>query len=216
MCGPLAGPGRHIYKPAMPADPRRHAPATLRNREPILDALRPILPSRGLVLEIASGTGEHAAYFAGRLPHLQWQPSDLDLAARISVDAYREAAGVANLAPAMALDVAREWPIAVADVVLCINMIHIAPWDCCAGLLRGAGQILPTGGPLILYGPFTRGGRHIAPSNAAFDRSLRAQNPDWGVRDLEAVAAAAEPHGLRLDTAVAMPANNLTVVLRKE
>lgn len=199
----------------MDASARRHAPATLRNREPLLAVLRRVLPPRGVVLEVASGTGEHAAFFAAALPDVVWQPTDHDAGARASIDAWRGDA--ANVRAALALDASAPdtWPLAHADAMLCVNMIHIAPWTACAGLLAGAGRVLPEGAPLVLYGPYRVGGAHTAPSNAAFDAGLRGQDPSWGVRDLEAVIAAAAPHGLRHVETVAMPANNLTVVLRR-
>jgi SAM-dependent methyltransferase len=194
---------------------RRHAPATLRNREPLLAVLRRTLPPAGTVLEVASGTGEHAAFFAAALPALVWQPTDLDPAARASIAAW--CADVPNVRPPLPLDAAvpDTWEITAADAMLCVNMIHIAPWAACEGLLAGAGRVLPAGAPLVLYGPYRVGGVHTAPSNAAFDAGLRAQNPAWGVRDLEDVLAVASTHGLRHDETVAMPANNLTVVLRR-
>jgi SAM-dependent methyltransferase len=195
-------------------DERRNAPAALRNRVPILDVLRGVLPAAGTVLEIASGTGQHAAFFAGALPDLTFQPSDPDPEARASIAAW--CACLPNVRPPLALDVtAPRWGIARADAVLCINMIHIAPWAACEGLMRGAAHVLPPGGVLVLYGPYRLEGRHTAPSNAAFDQSLRMQNPAWGVRDVEAVLAEAERHGLALDRRVAMPANNQSVVLRR-
>jgi SAM-dependent methyltransferase len=203
-------------------DARRHAPATARNRDPILEVLRRVLPqstaggSRPLVLEIASGTGEHAVHFAAGLPHLDWQPSEPDPELRASVAAHAAGAGLANLRAPLALDVTEPaWPLERADALVCINMIHISPWRCTLALTAAAGRLLPPGGPLVLYGPFRRGGRHTAPSNAEFDRSLRAADASWGVRDLEATVAAAEADGLELAEAVEMPANNLAVVLRK-
>ena len=194
----------------------QHAPAAARNQAPILKVLRRVLPRAGLVLEIASGTGQHAAAFAAACPELTWQPSDSDPMARASIAAWAEDSGQTNLRPPLDLDVCYpDWPSRIADpvaAILCINMIHIAPWAACEGLLQGAGQILPDGGLLYLYGPFRREGQHTAPSNAAFDRALRAQNPAWGVRDLEAVAARAEAHGLAMRETVAMPANNLSVI----
>ncbi len=196
---------------------KRHAPATRRNRDSLLAALCAALPPGGLVLEIAAGTGQHAVYFARGLPHLTWQPSEPDPELRASVAAYAAEAGLENLRPVLALDVTqRPWPLEAADALVCINMIHIAPWACALALLEGAAALLPAGGPLVLYGPFRRDGAHTAPSNAAFDRALRAQDPAWGVRDLEAVAAEAQARGLRLDTVTDMPANNLTVVLRRD
>jgi SAM-dependent methyltransferase len=197
-------------------DPRRFAPAAARNRDPILAALRPRLPGAGLVLEVASGSGEHAIHLAAALPALTFQPSDPDPGARASIDAWAAKAGLANIRPALALDAAAaDWPAAAADAVVCINMIHIAPWAACEGLVRGAARLLPAGGPLILYGPYRRGGRHTAPSNAAFDADLRARDPAWGVRDLEAVAALAAAEGFGPPEAVEMPANNLTVIFRR-
>ncbi|MBL6454909.1 DUF938 domain-containing protein [Belnapia sp. T6] len=193
-------------------DARRYAPATLRNREPILAVLRRHLPPAGLVLEVASGTGEHAAHFAAALPGLTFQPSDPEPAARTSIAAW--GAGLANLRPPLALDATGEdWP--AADAVLCINMIHIAPWAATLGLMRGAARCLAPGGPLILYGPYRRGGAHTAPGNAAFDADLRARDPEWGVRDLESVAAAAAAQGFGPPVAEEMPANNLTLVFRR-
>ena len=197
----------------MSEDPRRQAPAAARNREPILAALREILPRRGLVLEIASGTGEHAAHFAAALPDLVFQPSDPDPDLRASIDAW--AAGMPNVRPAIALDAsAGGWPVGAANAVLCINMIHIVPWEAALGLFRGAAALLPPGGPLILYGPYRRGGRHTAPSNLAFDEDLRRRNPAWGVRELEAVAEAAAREGFGPPELGELPANNLLLALR--
>lgn len=191
-----------------------HAPATARNRDPILEVLRRVLPPTGLVLEVASGSGEHAAWFAPRLPGLTWQPSDADAVARESIEAWRGAAATPNLLPPLDLDVRRwPWPVERADAVVAINMIHISPWQSTEGLLRGAAALLDPGAPLVLYGPFRREGRHTAPSNEAFDADLRTRDPAWGVRDLEAVAEAAD--AFDLDEVVAMPANNLTVIFRR-
>jgi SAM-dependent methyltransferase len=196
-----------------PPDPRRFAPAAARNRDPILDVLRRVLPARGLVLEIASGTGEHAAHFARALPALEFQPSDRDDAMFASIAAH--ATGAANVRPPVLIDVtAPQWPLARADAILCINMIHISPWRATEGLMAGAQRILPADGLLFLYGPYKVGGRHTADSNAAFDASLRAQDPDWGVRDLGDVTALAARHGFAFDDTVAMPANNLSVLFR--
>jgi hypothetical protein len=202
-------------------DARRYAPATQRNREPILEVLKRVLPTRGSLLEIASGTGEHAAWLAAQLPGLVYQPSDPSPEHRASIAAWIATAGLPNLRPPLALDVTTaDWEASAGipqDLVaiLCINMIHIAPWAAALGILRGAGAALGAGRLLYLYGPFRRGGEHTAPSNAAFDRSLRAQDPAWGVRDLEAVATAAEHAGFALDEVVEMPANNLSVILRR-
>ena len=192
---------------------RRMAPAASRNREPILDVLRPALPSQGLVLELASGTGEHVAFFACAMPHLVWQPSDPDEQARRSIDAWATEAEAANIRPAIALDARQDvWPIDHADAILCINMVHISPWEATVGLMRSAGRLLQSGGLLYLYGPYRRDGAHTAPSNAAFDANLRSRNPHWGVRDLEEVAAEAETNGLALDRIIPMPANNLSLL----
>jgi len=197
-------------------DRRLYAPATQRNRDVILDVLRAHLPARGLVLELASGSGEHAVHFAAGLPDLTFQPSDPDGGARGSIDAWMAGAGLANIRPALALDAAASsWPIAAADAVLCINMIHISPWGATRGLIAGAARVLAPGGVLYLYGPYKRDGAHTAPSNESFDRSLRGQNPEWGVRDLEAVVAEAAASGFAAPTIVAMPANNLSLVFRR-
>ncbi|NOV24870.1 DUF938 domain-containing protein [Cupriavidus necator] len=202
--------------PTHDPDARRMAPATDRNREPILAVLRQVLPARGTVLEIASGTGQHAVHFAAALPGLTWQPSDPDEAARASIAAWTAHAGLANVRAPLALDVCRQpWGIDAADAVVCINMIHIAPWAAAEALFAGAGKLLGPGGVLFLYGPYRRGGAHTAPSNAAFDAQLRATDPDWGVRDMEAVIALGAAQGLRCDEPVPMPANNFCLVLRK-
>jgi hypothetical protein len=195
---------------------RRSAPAALRNREPIAEVLRTALPRSGMVLEIASGTGEHVVFFACLFPRLIWQPSDPDGEAMASIRAWRAETGLPNVLEPVRLDAATEaWPVERADAMLCINMIHISPWAATLGLLAGAGRLLPRGAPLILYGPYRRAGVPTAPSNEAFDVSLRARNPEWGLRDLEVVAAAAEPHGLDLDRVVEMPANNVAAVFRR-
>jgi SAM-dependent methyltransferase len=192
-----------------------HAPATERNRDPIAAVLREVLPARGLVFEVASGTGQHAFYFARLFPGLEWQPSDPDPDALTSIEAWTADGGAENLREPLELDAAGTWPIDHADAVLCINMVHISPWAATLGLLAGAARLLPPGGPLILYGPYRRGEVDTAESNEAFDRSLKARNPDWGLRDLKEVAAAAKAERLVLERVVEMPANNLTVVFRK-
>jgi hypothetical protein len=198
------------------SDARLHAPASARNREPILAVLRQHLPARGLVLEVASGSGEHTVHFAQAFPGLDFQPSDPDRQARASIDAWKDEAGLPNMRPALALDAAAEtWPLSEADAVLCINMIHIAPWEAAVGLVRGAAALLRVDCMLYLYGPFRRDGAHTAPSNAAFDRSLRTRDASWGVRDLEAVAALARTHGFTDPIVEAMPANNLSLIFRK-
>lgn len=198
-------------------DSRRHAPATARNREPILAVLRDVLPATGLVLEIASGTGEHAVHFGAALPSLDWQPSDPDAASRKSIAAWVAEAGLANVRAPLALDASSaQWPIARADTILCINMIHISPWAATQGLMAGAERVLGPGGVLYLYGPYRRADMPTAPSNEAFDADLRRRNSEWGLRDLEDVVALADRHGFSLDRVVEMPVNNLSVVFRKD
>ncbi len=202
----------------MSEDVRQFAPAAARNRDPIWSVLQPQLPETGLVLEVASGSGEHAVHFAQRSgAGLVFQPSDPDPQARASIDAWTAATGLDNIRPALALDATAElWPIAHADAVLCFNMIHIAPWEAAIGLVHGAARVLSRGGLLFLYGPFKRDGRHTAPSNAAFDRDfLRVRNSAWGVRDLEAVAALAAAQGFGTPDVLEMPANNLSVLFRR-
>lgn len=200
----------------MSDDARRHAPAALRNRDLILNVLRACLPPEGLILEIASGSGQHAVHFGTGLPNHVIQPSDPDPAARASIDAWIKDSALTNVRSALALDVtAARWPIAQADAVLCINMIHIAPWAAACGLFEGAARLLPKGGSLYLYGPF-KCGLHTAPSNEAFDRSLRQENPDWGVRELAAVEALAKIHGFGPPRVVEMPANNLSLIFSLE
>lgn len=189
------------------------APAAERNKEPILLVLKRVLPPSGLVLEIGSGTGQHVAHFARALPALEWQPSDPDPRSRASVRAWTE--GLANVRAPLDLHVCRPWPVRQADAVVCINMIHVAPWAAAEALVAGAGEVVPAGGVLFLYGPYRRFGRHTAPSNEAFDASLRAEAPEWGVRDLGAVVALGAAAGFGLEEVVEMPANNLSVVLRK-
>ena len=197
-------------------DERRTAPAAERNRDPILTVLRRVLPEAGLVLEIASGTGQHVVYFARALRRLAWQPSDPDPAMRASIAAWAADAGLPNVRPPLDLDVrSDEWPIDRADAVLCINMIHIAPWDATLRLMAGSSHLLRPQGVLVLYGPFRRSGRHTAPSNETFDAQLRGTNPAWGVRDLESVADVADRNGLMLEEVFEMPANNLSVVFRR-
>lgn len=195
---------------------KRHAPATQRNREPILAVLREVVPQNARVLEIASGTGEHAVYFARALPTVTWQPTDADEAALRSIEAWRAEADVPNVQPAQVVDAANPpWRVGQVDVVVCINMIHISPWAATQGLMRGAAQVLGRGGRVVLYGPYFVEGQETAPSNLAFDASLRAQNPEWGVRSLEAVLELARGFGLMRERVVTMPSNNLTVVLHK-
>lgn len=195
---------------------RRQAPAAERNRGPILDVLRTCLPGEGLVLEVASGTGEHATHFAMALKSLDFQPSDPDPDQRASIDDWVRTLALANVRPALDLDAAAEsWPVERADAVICINMIHIAPWAAAVGLMRGAAGLLSTGGVLFLYGPYHRGGQPTSPGNETFDRSLRQRNSSWGIRDLEEVTLLGDLEGFALDRVVDMPANNLSVVFRR-
>ncbi|MBR1217479.1 DUF938 domain-containing protein [Bradyrhizobium sp. U87765 SZCCT0131] len=197
-------------------DDRLSAPAALRNRDPILDVLRSILPARGTVLEIASGSGEHVLHFARHLPNLIFQPSDPGTAEQRSIAAWITDSGLGNVNPPIAVDAAAPpWPIAHADAMLCINMIHISPWTATEGLMRGAAAILPPGAPLYLYGPYRRSDAPLEPSNAAFDASLRNRNPAWGLRLLDDVAALATAQGFSPPSVTPMPANNLSVVFRK-
>jgi hypothetical protein len=193
---------------------KRHAPATVRNRDAIAQALAKLLPDRGLVLEIASGTGEHAVHFAKQFPGLTWQPTDPDPIAVASIDAWRADENAANVLPAMLLDAASDWPITEANAVLCINMVHISPWAATVGLLRNAARTLGTSEPLCIYGPFRQRDVALADSNAAFDASLRQQNPEWGLRFVENINETAAENGLRLDQIMEMPANNLLLVFR--
>jgi hypothetical protein len=197
-------------------DHRQHAPATSRNRDPILEMLRSILPPAGLVLEVASGTGEHVVHFARALPELSWQPTDPSPEARRSIADWISLQGLENVLPPLHLNaIDDEWPIGHVSAVLCINMIHISPWSSTMGLMRGASRVLDAGGPLYLYGPFRRARRPIEPTNAAFDESLRTRDPRWGLRDLDDVVTCACAHSLSLDRVIDMPANNLSVVFRR-
>lgn len=192
--------------------------AVARNADAILTVLRAHMPAKARVLELASGTGEHAVAFAGALPALEWTPSDPSAEARASIAAWAGQAGLSNLKPALAVDVLDEatWPTGTVQAVVCINMIHISPWAATEGLMRLAGRLLTDpGGLLMLYGPFREAGIETAPSNAAFDESLRARDPAWGLRALEDVVAVAEAHGLAHTLRVAMPANNLSLLLRR-
>ncbi len=197
-------------------DNRLFSAAATRNRGPILDVLRTVLPEHGIVLEVASGSGEHIVHFAAELTKLTFAPSDPSPQARESVMAWIASAGVGNVQPPLALDAARApWPIERADAVICINMIHISPWAATVGLFDNAGAILPAGAPLYLYGPYKRGGAHTAQSNAEFDAGLRAQHPSWGVRDLETVTNLGRKAGFEGPEIVDMPANNLSLIFRR-
>ncbi|MEQ8707927.1 MAG: DUF938 domain-containing protein [Rhodospirillales bacterium] len=205
------------YSDTFSQDPRRHAPATERNREPILAVLKTLITGPATILEIASGTGQHAVWFAGRLPKVTWIPSDADEEMRASVAAWARREKVRNISlPPRVIDArARRWNMEAVDGVYCANMIHISPYSACEGLIRGAGSCVKAGGFLMLYGPFKVEGEHTAPSNASFDATLRGQNDDWGIRDLEAVTALAEAAGFEPEEPVEMPANNLSVIFRK-
>ncbi|WP_447728548.1 DUF938 domain-containing protein [Sphingomonas koreensis] len=193
---------------------RKHAPATLRNREVIAEILAAVLPASGTVLEIASGSGEHCAFFAKRFPDLRWQPSDPEPSALASIASW--CAGLDNVAPPLAIDAAAsDWVVDRADALLCINMVHISPWEAALGLLDGAARVLPAGAALILYGPYRRAEVPTAPSNEAFDLSLKARDPRWGLREVADVSEAAAVRGLVFERLVEMPANNLMLVYRR-
>ena len=219
---------------------KRRAPAAARNREPIAEVLAEELPAAGVVLEVASGTGEHAVHFARRLPQLQWQPSDPEAAARASIAAWRAEEGLPNLLTPVELDAsAADWPLARADAILCINvdsdscdanepqksavydaaicinMVHISEWAATDGLFRGCAKLLPLGAPLILYGPYIEDDVETAPSNLAFDRSLKERNPEWGLRNLADMDRLADQWGFSRARRVEMPANNLVLIYRK-
>jgi SAM-dependent methyltransferase len=197
-------------------DGRLASPSAERNRGPIAEALSQVLPRSGLVLEVGSGTGQHAVHFARVMPHLTWQPTDQDEDCLRSIFAWAAAEPQANVRQPLYLDVTdAQWPIAVADAVICINMIHIAPWSTTQALLRGASRILPTGGFLCLYGPYRIAGKHTSASNRAFDGQLRAMNSEWGVRDLDAVSNEARIYNIEFAQTFEMPANNLIAIFRK-
>lgn len=204
--------------PWMPGDDgaeRKHAPATLRNREPIAEVLKEELPLTGKVLEVASGSGEHCAFFAALFPDLAWQPTDPDPAALGSIASW--CAGRHNVLRPLGLDAASAgWPVEAADAVLCINMAHISPWEATLGLVAGAERLLAKGAPLIVYGPWRRAGRETAPSNEAFDASLKARDPRWGLRRVEDLDTAAAARSFVRTRLVEMPANNLMLVYRRE
>jgi hypothetical protein len=207
---------------SVPSYDRQYAPATDRNRDPILTVLKQVLPAQGTILEIASGTGQHGVHFAPALSPRTWQPSEPNPQGRASIRAWAAAEPVANLSEPIDLDVcAPRWPVELAPIdpaitaIVTINLIHIAPWAACLGLLAGANRILPIGGILYLYGPYKQQSVSLAPGNEMFDRSLRSQNPAWGLRDLEAVVEAAAIENLTLKTVIEMPANNLSVVFEK-
>lgn len=196
---------------------KQHAPATLRNRDPIADVLARELPDKGTVLEIAAGTGEHAVHFAERFPALAWLPTDPSPEALASIAAWREDYPGTNLAPPLLLDAAapESWPVTSAAAIVCINMVHISPWEATLGLFRGAAQLLgSTGGPLILYGPYIEKGVETAESNLAFDASLKARDSRWGLREAEALDGIASQHSMARSARHALPANNIMLVYR--
>ncbi len=196
---------------------KQTSPSAMRNREPILAVLRNVLPERGTVLEIASGTGEHVLHFAAALPSLVFQPSDASAAALESVAAHLRETPLGNVRAPVRVDVTeQDWSVQHADAVLCCNMIHIAPWQACEGLMRGAGRVLGLGAPLVTYGPYRFHGEFTAPSNADFDASLRQRDPSWGVRDVDDIFACAEASGLSHERTVVMPANNHMLVFRRQ
>ena len=195
---------------------KRHAPATERNRDVIAEVLAKELPASGLVLEIASGTGEHAVHFARKFPGLQWQPSDPDPAAVASIAAWREESGSANLRPPLELSTLEDaWPLHHADAIFCANMIHISPWSSARGLFHQGARLLEQGAPLILYGPFLEAGIETAPSNLAFDESLRTRDASWGLRHTGDVDALSQGEGFIRASRHEMPANNLALVYRR-
>ena len=207
---------RRFYE-APASEARRSAPAALRNREPIAEVLRDWLPESGLVLEIASGTGEHAVFFAERFPRLEWQPSDVHRDALSSIAGWRDEVRLPTVRAPLVIDAASEsWPIDRADAVLSINMVHISPWASALGLIQGAARLLATGAPLIMYGPWLKDDMPTAESNLAFDADLRMRDPEWGLRRVEDFAAAAARQGLRLEETRTMPANNLMLLLRRD
>jgi SAM-dependent methyltransferase len=195
---------------------KEHAPATLRNRDPILDVLRRVLPDQGTVLEIASGSGEHAAYFAPKLSSLKWQPSAPNPESRASISSWALEVQAENLLEPVNLDVlVQPWPVSKADAIVCCNMVHISPWAVTQALMAGAGRMLGSGGILYLYGPYRIDGEHTAPSNQAFDESLKSRDAEWGIRDLADVTAEATANNIDHIETVQMPANNLSLIFRK-
>ena len=198
------------------AEAKKVAPAAARNRDAITVVLRDVLPASGTVLEVASGSGEHIIYFARSFPALEWQPSDPEPAALASIAAWSDDARLPNIAPPIRIDaMATDWPLARVDAILCINMIHIAPWAATLGLMAGAARLLAVGAPLYLYGPFREAGVALAQGNADFDASLKSRDPEWGLRWVDDVAEVAATHGLILTERHEMPANNLSLVFRK-
>ena len=206
----MSGPQPFVFEAGV--EVKRYAPATERNRDVIAETLVNVLPAQGLVLEIASGTGEHAVHFAQLFQGLTWQPSDPDPIAIASINAWRGDCAVANVRSAMLLDASADWPIAHADAVVCINMAHISPWAATVGLLRNAARILPQSAPLFIYGPFRQHDVPLAEGNATFDAALRQQNVEWGLRYVEDITKEARDVGLTLDQIISMPSNNLSLI----
>jgi hypothetical protein len=208
----VSGPQPFVFEAG--AEVKRHAPATERNRDVIAQTLARVLPTEGLILEVASGTGEHVVHFAKMFPALTWQPSDPDPIALASINAWRADSKVPNVRPAMLLDASADWPIAQADAVVCIDMTHISPWAATVGLLRNAARLLPQSAVLFIYGPYNQRDVPLADSNAAFDAALRQQNALWGLRYVDDITAEAYTSGLHLDSVIDMPANNLSLIFR--
>ena len=209
-CSRVSGPQPFVFEAGV--EVKRYAPATERNRDVIAETLVNVLPAQGLVLEIASGTGEHAVHFAQLFQGLTWQPSDPDPIAIASINAWRGDCAVLNVRSAMLLDASADWPIAHADAVVCINMAHISPWAATVGLLRNAARILPQSAPLFIYGPFRQHDVPLAEGNATFDAALRQQNVEWGLRYVEDITKEARDVGLTLDQIIPMPSNNLSLI----
>ena len=198
-------------------DARETAPSAERNKQPILEVLARVLPPRGLVLEIGSGTGQHVTHFAKALPDLEFQPAEMETDRHPSIAAWIRHESLGNVRPPLAIDLTRlPWPVRTADAIICINVIHISPWEATLALMSGAREVLLPGGVLVTYGPYRREGQHTAPSNQAFDADLKARDPSWGVRDMEEVVALAKAAGLELEEVVPMPANNFTLVFRAQ
>ncbi len=201
--------------PTYPAAMKRFSPASERNKDPILDVLRGVVPAQGRVLELSAGSGQHTVHFAAAFTGVEWQPSDIDESALLSVAAHRDEAALANVLDPMRVDVtALDWGVDAVDVVLSINMIHITPWACSQGLFAGAARVLRSGGALVTYGPYNVDGAFTSDGNARFDASLRSRDPRWGIRDLADLLGLAEAAGFMREAVVDMPANNKTVIYR--
>lgn len=208
----MSDPTPFVFEPS--AEAKRYAPATERNRDAITNVLKTVLPDHGMVVEIASGTGEHVVHFAAKFPDLIWQPTDPDPLALASISAWRADAGLGNVLSPVQLDASSDWNMGQPEAIVCINMVHISPWSATLGLLRNAGRLLSSRGVLYIYGPFRRKAHQTSPGNEEFDSNLKARNPLWGLRYVEEVADAAYIHGLQLTDIIEMPANNLSLVFR--